>query len=239
MTFAWPEQAYIRELQGEQAIERGQITAEIVRHHQRGSLAVRLEIIREFGSVREVMNDPTKRLRELPHGRDLGAGAEEDEPHQQRHMVEKGAGALRDQFRGCQQRGAERFAFVASAEAAGLPALEPGAEFGEEIAPRAGGSHALHQDAQLPVAAIETAHVERQQNRRRAADDLPPAPGDFNFQAASAQDADGAAIGISQHPGAGLAISGTVRLHQRRQRPRLVAVFADALDDLPQSFHCG
>ena len=124
--FARAEQPYIRELQGQKAIERSQIAAEIVRHHQRGSLAVRLEIIRELGSVREVMDDPAKGLRELPHGRDLRAGAEEEEPHRQRHTVDERAGAFRDQFRGCQQRGAERLPLIASAEAAGLPALDPG-----------------------------------------------------------------------------------------------------------------
>ena len=237
MAFARTEQTYIRELQGQEPIECSQITAKIVRHHQRGSLGVRSKGIRELGCVREVMNNPSKDVRELTQGRNLRAVAEHEEAHGQRHAVDKDAGTFHDQFRVWQKGGPEHFTLVAGAETGGLPALESGTELGEEIAARACGSNVLHEDPQMAIAAIETARIELHLNGRRAEDDLPCTEGNLILETATTEHADGAAIGLHQHPRARLAIRRAAGFHECGQRPRLLAIFSDAPDDLPQSFH--
>jgi hypothetical protein len=172
MAFARTEQTYIRELQGQEPIECSQITAKIVRHHQRGGLGIRSKIIGELGCVREVMNNPSKDVRVLPQGRNLRAGAEHEQAHGQRHAVDKDAGTFHDQFRVGQKGGPEHFTLVAGAKTAGLPVIESGPELCEEITARACGSNVLHEDLQVPIAAVETARIEFHQSGRRAEDDL-------------------------------------------------------------------
>jgi hypothetical protein len=71
-----------------------------------------------------------------------------------------------------------------------LAAIEAVAQRSEEVATLARGSHALHEDAHLSVAAIEAARIELEQDRRSTIDDLSRVLHDFVFQAASAQDTD-------------------------------------------------
>jgi hypothetical protein len=48
-SFTGAKQANIRETQRQEAIQRGKIAAEIVRHYHRGRLGIGSEIIRQFG----------------------------------------------------------------------------------------------------------------------------------------------------------------------------------------------
>ena len=48
MTFSWPEQSNVSELEREDTIEREEIAAKIVSHDDRGSLRVRTKVFGQF-----------------------------------------------------------------------------------------------------------------------------------------------------------------------------------------------
>jgi hypothetical protein len=133
-------------------------------------------------------------VRELLQRGDFRSGAEEKQPHRQRHEMDQGAFALWHQFGGSQQGGAARFSCVKGSKPANLTAVEAITQGGEKVATFACGSHALHEDAHLSVAAIKAARIELEQDGRSAIDDLSRVLHNFIFQAAPAQDADRAAV---------------------------------------------